>query len=1182
MLDQLEDTNSGALAFNEYDEEFTAALFAEAQKAAPPPPPAGETKKKEKVELQVEDTQKIIAHKWYINRLEQLDRVLFGYQVAKGTGQLHYSSKCSAYDGRLPVILTEQQYQNMRRMYAKSEAEGRVGFIVYGVPNTKETIEAAKGKREQYTIMRYGSDPTNLFYFFCPRIFCLKDLLPILEEDWDSEKDVHGDAKPRKSCPFCHGKIIEDPHKAAVGQTVQIRKNKPGDTKPHSFIKFLAHSDHPEGYELPCCFVSGKHIDWEDNRFKAIRDASRMTGVGNATTTIMEQQAAEAAAKAESLEQAYRDREQLIVSYEVLRWKIGKEYVLGSEKYPLEPGKVGLPSIELDALFGQDSKNFIQRAAVKQEFKSNVHGFFRMGVLNKMTTLKQSLFSALAPLMGLNTIDEVAKRFTELITPRVFLNLNFGNLLLEFFDPSDTRFPTPPDSVLSTWAQKHLLTNHLDDTRFEVSRLYRSYHRFIYYVNDPAQRKQLRHFQHALAELNFITDNGGITLMVLHYKGDPRSESTDVEVLCPMLGYDVNRYANNQVGFLTFSDAGIWEPMIYIDRITDTSTSDRGTYFTVTPQLMQEPTFPKVVRDRYISEFLVKCRSGYRGAFTFQSRIDNRVLVPVGRAIDILKTGGALYPTGIVRDIYNHLIAITVRNPKEGRFDDILVPVVDDGSSFFHRADLKIHVGLKSINLASPADTYAFYKTHITPKLGPISTIYKLDSFLQTSKIVGYRIGGTDAIATILLPCGNVKQGDEPIPAEYLEKAEGRKIRGEDDFEFEYMLNHSLMVSENDETYEEADQNSFVIKRKQADILYEHLRLAFSNWIATTRSGEPRKFIEDLLNIQPWIRKPLLPSYEKMRRLEVEFGSTVRSWFTADTEPIDTKTILLKNDCISIKDDMGRCTGICKPTDGVCKIHTPTEVQIRSTPKPKSLDAVTYFTRRLFDELIRLPIKRHEIMTKSVSRLQVPSTNVHVGTQWIVPENTPAWYDLLREKSTVGREIPEYYEEFSRETLLPNELEELSTVNDLFPLPESLAKELPQTAVNKLKVQVVGRKGEPASIALLRYFGIAQTGEEVSIDLTPTLLAEISKRYGISVIQVQVTQVPIVPLGVSDGSKFTPKSAAYVLLPDFAEGPGIVVMEEDMSDMILGSYLTGKVYDSIQPVKPLIKRVLKRPPVKPT
>lgn len=1106
---------------------------------------------------------KILADHWQIQQLQRLDPVLFNQTANKTAGERPQTGRCAANEDRQPAPLTETQQQLMRRIYAPDEAAGRVGFIVQGVPNTLKQIKDADGKTEKISVLRYGSNARNLFQFLCARIFCLRDLLPILEEDWLSREDRNKKPKPERSCPFCHGRLIINKSKPAEGETVLIRKNKPKDIKPHQWIGFLRKAEHPQGYGLPCCFVSEQKIDQSDKVFTAIREASKDVPVASASDAVTVAKIRAAEERSAELEDAQKTRIQLIVSYDALRWKLNKEYVLGPEKYPLEPGKIGMPSLNLDAQFGQDSTSQVARSAIKQEFKPNAHGFFRLGVMNKPTAVNQSLFAALAPLLGKNTIMSVAKHFTDLITPRVFLHLNFGNLCLEFFDPTDPEFPVPPDAVLATWSQKHLL-QPMKDTKFEVSRLYRSQHRFMKQVNDPSQKKLLRHFAHALAEPNLLAPNG-LTIVTLHQKGDPRGTATDVEVLCPMLGFDIARQANNTVGFLSQSDAGIYEPFVQVDMLSQTLTARAEGFYVITQQQMEEPTFPRVVRDRQVEEFLTKCRSAYRGAFTLQSHIDNRILVPVTKALEILRPDE---PVGLVRDVYNHLVAITVKSPQRGSTREIIVPVVDDGNSFHLNTALKIHMGIQSIPLATANEVYDLYRTKITPRLAGISSVQTLDSFLRTNTIVGFRLGGPDTQATILLPCAaNPDDSAQNIPDDMIEQLEG-----DDTFTFEQELNHKIQTAESDTLQETQPESPFLVSKKQADIIQEHLRLSFANWIATTESAATRAFVDDLVTHKPWIRKPMISNEEKMRRLELELGPRLREWFVMDKEPIDTTKVLLRSDCIAIQDDEGRCSKVCKMKDGKCRIHAPDEVDIRSTPSPKKQTAAVQFVNRLFDELVRLPAKRNELLTKHVKRIQVPTTNIHIGNEWILPESTAAWQDLLRESNgTHGREKPRYQEEMSRSEMSEKEEEELASVKRLYPLPESLAAELSVEARSALQVEVIGPKNAKRSDVLLRQFGIPVTGDKSEIDLTPLLL-DISKKTKTPIIQVQVSGTPITVVGRSDGSVFTPKSAAYVIIPDFEEGPAILVNMNDTTDTIPGSLLRGKLQDSIQPMRRILRK----------
>jgi hypothetical protein len=1112
--------------------------------------PTNKLKKEKEVE---EDTTKIVSYQWFIKQLQKMDPTLFKYEVDKKKGQLHYSSTCASNEDRQPLVLSKEQYLTMRNIYAKDEAENRVGFIIYGVPETEDTIKAAEGKLEQITVLRYGSDVTKLQYYLCGAYVCLKDKLPILEADWDSTLDKKGDTKPRKSCPFCHGTLIVNNKSPEEGETVMKRKLKPKSKSPQLFIRLQ--SGHPKGYGLPCCFLAREDIGWKDEYFTKMRESTRVTALSSAINSYEEEEAE----YKEKLQESLQLRTSQIVSYELLRYRIHREYVLGSEKYPLEPGKIGIPSLALDAYFGQESSEMVSRTAIKREFKPSAQGFFRMGVLNTPPTIQtQSLFAAIAPLLGKSTIQEVQKYLKLRITPRVFLSLNFGNLLLEFFDPTD---PIPPSGILNSWALTHLQNNKRGDNDYELSRFYRSYHRFLRYIDDVTQKKELRHFVHAFAEPNILIPEG-LTLITLEYQGDPRDSSTEIQVKCPMLGFDMARYSRNMIGFLTVSTTGIWEPMMYISKIQrkDITPAEQEAFYILSYNDIVQPTFPEIVRKRYL-EFVTNCSSSYRGAFTFQKGVDNRTLLPLTKALEVLQP---FVPSGIVRDSYNHIVAVTVKGNKM-RDSEILVPVVDDGNTFHYNTDLKVHLGLQTVRFALANDVLLAYKNYIEPALGVISSSYILRNFIKTTKIIGFTLGGPNAQSVITLPCadGSIDSLFE-VPIEQLEP--------NTQFQFEYQINREILIdSIRNDTYE---QSPYVLQKKQVDDIYQHLRLSFSTWIATHAQGSQlRKNVEELLE-----RKDL-PSWEKIRRLQIEFGGLIESWFAPDPNPFSVGTILLKNDCISIKDEE-KCTQMCKYEEGSCKIHTPDKIQININSEP--VDSVKYFSRRLFDEMIRIPVKRHEIFTKGVKRIQIPSTNIQIGTQWIIPENVPVWYDLLREKEEL-LEVPRYYEEYSRKKSSSintdtDTSKQLLKNSQVYPLSDKLQSLIQPDAVNSVGIQVVGSKSESKIKALLRYLGMEATLNTSDELFESNVLGVISRKYNnIPVIQVLVQKEPINIIG----KKYTiieNITGVLVLIPDYENGPAVLLYNGTGSDILPRDIVTNTVLDSIteQRVKLKRKSVIKK------
>ena len=1077
-----------------------------------------------------EPKEKIVAYQWFIKRLQELDNTLFAFKST--TGVKNYTSQCAANEDRHPSVLTETQYLKMRKIYETAEAEGKVGFILYGVPNTEETIKEAKGKHEQITVLCYSSEPEKkLNYYLCSEYYCLRDLLPVLKEDWESKIDYNNDPKESESCPFCHGTLITDRKNPKENEYVIQRILKPkSTTKRHLFIGFLG-KQHPAGFHLPCCFVKNETILWSDERLKSMRDARKTRQV-----QTLDSEADRNEQQDESIQENLQSRTQQIINYDLIRYRINREYVLSSEKYPLEPGNIGLLNLSLDSYFGQNSELLVHRPTIKQEFKSTTRGMFRIGVLNRTVLLNNSLFAALAPLLGKNTVEEVIRHFTELIIPRIFINLNFGNLLLEFFDPTDKE---PDRTRLANWVRTHLQI-YKQGSEFELSRFYRSYHRFKAYIKDPKQKKQLRHFIHALAEPNVLVPNG-LTLITLEYKGDPREKNTPIDVKCPSLGYNTERYGSNMVGFLTYHSSGIWEPLMYIDRIQKKNTApiqQEGYYIVSSNQIVAE-SFPSQIRERY-KEFITECRSSYRGAFTYQTGVDSRTLLPVSQALELLESIPSYSLVGIVRDSYNHLVAISIRKEKD--ISEILVPVVDDGNLFHFNTSLHIHIGIQTMDLASANTVEEFYTNIIMPIFVPISSIYQIEAFLANSEnqVFAYRLGDTKG--RINLPCTtNIKELQTPIEIN-------------NNFQFEYLLNREIIFNDGRED-SEFKKSPFLIQKELLENIYEHFRLSFSNWIAIEKNAS------DLRDkIRQLIERRDIPSFEKIRRLELELSPKLANWFYPDPNPFSPEPTFIRSDCYDIKDKKERCNGYCTFNNGSCKIHIPQMVQVNENLT--KIDTIRYLLLRLFDEIIRIPSRSYELLKKGVRRVQVPTTNIHIKDQWIIPENVPAWYTLLQGSIKSVHEEPLYYEEFSRQVEADEEVPQIHIVE----LPEPIKKVLPQQSISKLSLRIVGSP-EDRSGAILRYFGIpSQTNNNNKDSLSNQLIIQIVKKLNKPVVQILINTKPISFFGKSKSFE-TLKELCVVIIPDFEEGPAIFVTNDTMSEFIPSEYIQGQIFKSIEKIR---------------
>jgi hypothetical protein len=437
--------------------------------------------------------------------------------------------------------------------------------------------------------------------------------------------------------------------------------------------------------------------------------------------------------------------------------------------------------------------------------------------------------------------------------------------------------------------------------------------------------------------------------------------------------------------------------------------------------------------------------------------------------------------------------------------------------------DLRIHIGLQSVELASASDVETIYMNGIVPYVGEITDIYNLKSFLATDAgIFGFRIGSDDV--SINLPCSNTEDTIET------------SIEDEDNFQFEYELNREIIVDGRESKYK---LSSYLIQKEIIEDIYQHLRLTFSNWISIHSEGSKLR-----VSIKKLIERRDIPSFEKIRRLELELGSTLKSWLSPDPNPFTPEPVFLRTDCTSIEDP-DKCSNYCQMTNGQCKIHTPDIFQISTNER---IDASDYLSKRLIDEIVRLPGRSNELLEKGVKRVQMPKTDLHIKDQWIIPQGVPAWYDLLRISTETDSELPHYYEEFSRNVNTTN----ISIVNDL---PQVLIDILPPTTVDKLALRSIGQEA--------LFFGIP---DEIDRPFTMSTLTEISNKYKKPVIQVLINETPIRCVGRSIGSRSL-KSSCIVIITGLSDGPALLVTKDTMSDSVPSKYIQGPIYSSIENIK---------------
>lgn len=923
---------------------------------------------------------------WVKSQLQIADQRLFQYST-DGVGRKikKYVTMCQATESRQPYVLSQEQYDVMRETYAE---DGDVVFVVYPLEAGEPLPEAGD---EVYTLLKYGTNPLKQNYYLCCQFFCTKDYIMVREKDFYSPVDRQGRPKPgetspgkkdKGSCPFCHKLEIKVLKSPGANESVIQRRSKKAESKRHLYVGFLqGETQHPEEFYMPCCFTEDTPLYITDPRFDKVRGEEKeaeeevRTTLGVPTT-----------------------------SYQVTMYRAHKKYIVGSEKEYLKISEIDGPQIGLlppvlDKYFAQVPKDYVSRETNKMELLPNANCFLRVGVENRSSQRHDSFFSALAPYLDFrNTAESVKERIREVITPRVFTFLNYGNLVLEFYDPGD---PGPTPQELQAWVSRELAIDMNASNKDAAMRIWKSYHHFLGFLESP-QLKEYRQFAQMLALPGLIAPRG-LVLIVLELNG-----KGELSVRCPPFGYNIEQYSSSDIGFILHRTSGIWEPIFYSSNRAQTARFKARHQPEITFQRALEAGWPSVVKQR-VSEFSQQCRSIGRGAYTSSRRIDPMALVPLSTAIQSMPTSA----TGVVRDAYNHVVAITYR-AKPGKPGLVALPVIDDEFIAITRT---LHLDWDDFPPAPMDQIVQYYRENFEQIFG-LYPGYKIKRRIKSR--------GLDKYVALQLANGLYIPAAPPKE----EEAVASLPLGEVD-EMEWRMNREIAFGT-----DKGDAEETILKAKESDMheIFEHLRLTFSNWFSSESvSGDFRSQIKKIIDT------PSLPLFEKRKRLEILLGPEILSWMDTETPKGEAEPSLLRSDCRL--ETKAPCSARCvwrqasNESVGRCYLHSPKQLHLGG----RLVNGPQLLMLRLLEELLRFPERRQQLMTGTVTTLATLKEAMKIGQQYILPESSLAWQDLLRiDWVDTSKEKKKFYEEMSQKQEERPESEERESLIKSTALPDPL------------------------------------------------------------------------------------------------------------------------------------------------
>uniref|UniRef100_A0A6C0DN38 Uncharacterized protein n=1 Tax=viral metagenome TaxID=1070528 RepID=A0A6C0DN38_9ZZZZ len=935
-------------------------------------------------------TQK--ASVYFRKRLQYYDSRLFSYTKTHPSLK-KYPSMCAGNALKQPAVVSEIEYEKMKQIYEIDETTPRdyTPAKVYWkeYPLQSSSPLTIPEDAEVITTLRYGSNlahgQSNVF--LCSRFWCRQDEIVVLLKDFQATRDRDGKLKPANTCPFCRGGLVKNRHTVVKGETVIERtvKDKSTENKRHTFIRFMKKTPHPQGLYLPCCFIKDEPIYASHPAFAPLKSrAQKRVQPELEVPDSIEEDAEQQEEQPEETNTSAR-----FANYRSLFNRLHTTYILASNKLPLEVEKdpqVGLVPEVVDRYFQQTKENLVEKKGTMMNLHESAKGFLRVAVENRKRFQAESFLAAIAPYYGLSSSQEMKATIEVVLRqPNLFVALNYGNFLFEFYDPND---PTPTNNTLALFtASKFQGDVGTGVHREALVRLVKSYEAFQRQWKDDTAVKEYRQYAHLLSlpkmivwkDFDTVTNHAnGVVFIVLEVLKDGT-----LEVRCPPYGVSPTVAKRADIAFLLHYSSGIWEPLLY----TRNSPSSEFGYEThEVTMIFSRSTYaawPAIVKER-VKEFETLCKTTGLGLYTDVPGVSNTSLIRLSQTTLLSKQ---VTPYSILRDTFNHVSAVTYKY-KESL---VVVPVIDDGSIY---TGLIVHLDWRNFGkyLATPEIVEEFYATILDPFLQKYqSSMDRQMMYQRRSPDEGVYVVFSNSVmlklkSGILIPVKATPQGSE-TKVDLLP----------------WVLDTQVFYGT-----ETKPSEQMTLSTDEFEELYQHLRISFSNWYALTATPTLKREIEDILFKEGYPRSDL-SVMEKRQRLFIKLGSEVLGWMDSSIPLRGRKQSLKRMDCrVQPKE---QCSSLCiwKESTSSCAIHTPATVDLGQM----EVDARRLLVRKLIEELIQFPIKREELLRQHVPKYIPLTSAFRDGSQYIVRQDLPEWSEFLRSTwSSESRERPKFAEEF--------------------------------------------------------------------------------------------------------------------------------------------------------------------------
>jgi hypothetical protein len=1189
------------------DDPFAApAAAAPAKKPDTPPPPAAHI---EVGEVELPDVLKAGEKINKVTLLENLKRVDPGlFEIKGATGDI-YSKKCQKNAFKQPFVLTPENYLRARNIYkedvfwveapldpadlaaatlANKTADQRKNFgrkdlgydieqikvaerraLELGFPlkadesivndgktpatadekrMIKELIAAQKSK-PLWTVIRAGSADDHPNYYMCGMLWCIRDELPLIPEEYESPKLRNGADKPKKTgCSFCGGTIIKDINKPAVGETVYKRMpSGVGAGKVPQYVGFPKQLYHPTGFSVPCCFVDPDDLalplgskplppPHPDIPLPEAQQKEDGESPAESVSTVSESTAPPVKAEMPADENRERPFAPLKLRGGAQNiWFIPNQNVVGriaNEWYSLGRGEVGVPPPSVNKILGQDPDVFLTAnkgalgVSINSYLKAPGNAFIRYSIGNTgllgLIAYAQYASAALQYDEATIRIDEPEEIYSkmfdekEILMARAFEQANYGTLLHEFANPGREI----GDMEFKGWCKRMgiPLTSKIGQRPY-AEHFYKAWLTFVDYMKDDKQPKDLRLFESLFAAPKLLTETGFVIVRIVTSK-DPKAPAT---IMCPEFGTALFAQETKPPLLFVVQDGatGQYDPLVLYN------SPDKDTKQLLGMIQPETPDFGRLTPA--LREALASFVAQFYGPFEGCARSSEPVnpwipelkttLVPRARAFISRVDDMGLSLQSLLRDRSNRLVGCLVRTKKPAGSPVCFIPLMDDGSIFQWLPSLRGEEALPKPPMKQLLDM--LMGARMPPADGKLASDKNFPGLLPVSiGQDGENYISIDLKCRAIIPIEPFPVTSTIIHDRFAQLQRDGKVTKEYREDFPWDTDITLLGPAPDDatTTDYTDE-------EQLEEAYQHLRISFGNWLHTSARG-----VETLRQIELLRRaRRRLPLWDLRKRMDVLVNSVLLNsenpWMTTEGDSVKT---LLRRDCRAIKKE-SRCTGGCTWAGEAarCLIHSPVT--------ERYVDPIRVLAARLVDELIRTFGAAEEVMRQKVPLLRPLASDALIrGDESLLFAAEGRGTEALYEKLGYSGRKPTAY---TQGLTYPEEVDlEVSGI-------EKHAPPIPEDWLKRLRPAVFGADISRDTRARLEAAFVALYGKpitdlqaamgDVPLDGGPEALEKLAEILGVNFLTTVYNPVSHrAELGkwYGPGRAASPEEASYVVL----------------------------------------------------